>query len=265
MKIGILSWILTGCVIIGGVGCSAESADPDSPDPGPSGEQTRAPIGKADSLSGSCSAGDVCGGQSNGSCWCDDQCSKYGDCCSDYAQACGGESGCTSNSQCGDGKTCTDGECAIVEGRCASAADCADGEQCIAPACEPGGPCAAGYCVGPASITFDDQWNETVSGKLVAGAKVEIHYDADRLTECRGDQGGNPAWTIYGSYSLNGAEKSFWVAGHSPDGQTKTPSIVLPEAGELRMWFENTSIWGCIGYDSNLGADYRFDVAPLGG
>jgi hypothetical protein len=119
--------------------------------------------------------------------------------------------------------------------------------------------------VGTARIVFDEQWNETVSGSLIAGAKVEIEYDADRLTQCRGDQGGHAAWTIYGNYfASDGAKKAFWVAGHSPDGQTKTPTIVAP-AGELELWFENTSIWGCIGYDSNMGQNYRFDVAPLGG
>ncbi len=35
-----------------------------------------------------------CGAQSDDkSCWCDDQCTKYGDCCSDYAPACTGSGG----------------------------------------------------------------------------------------------------------------------------------------------------------------------------
>jgi hypothetical protein len=223
--------ILAMTAAVAALGCASEAADPRPAEPGGS-ETERAPIGKADSLSGSCADGDVCGGPSKGSCWCDEQCSKYGDCCSDYATACGGGGG---------------------EG-CASAAECADGEQCI-----------TGYCVGSATITFDEQWNEIVDGSLVAGASVKIEYDADRLTQCRGDQGGHPAWTIYGNYfASDGSKKSFWVAGHSPDGQTKTPTLVAPP-DELEIWFENTSIWGCIGYDSNQGNNYRFDVAPLGG
>lgn len=50
----------------------------------------RAPLGKAD-LVGSCQAPDdstFCGGQSDGNCWCDDECSAIGDCCGDVQQLC---------------------------------------------------------------------------------------------------------------------------------------------------------------------------------
>lgn len=50
----------------------------------------RHPIGKADVV-GSCRAedgGDLCGGPSEGNCWCDDQCEQYGDCCGDKAALC---------------------------------------------------------------------------------------------------------------------------------------------------------------------------------
>lgn len=30
----------------------------------------------------------VCGGQARGGCWCDAECSTYGDCCSDYEPTC---------------------------------------------------------------------------------------------------------------------------------------------------------------------------------
>ncbi len=50
--------------------------------------------GKADTVSGSCSAGDelMCGGQSTGNCHCDDRCADYHDCCADAAEVCGVES-----------------------------------------------------------------------------------------------------------------------------------------------------------------------------
>ncbi len=50
----------------------------------------RGPLGKAD-LSGSCEApdgDDFCGGQSNGSCWCDELCEGFGDCCDDVQEVC---------------------------------------------------------------------------------------------------------------------------------------------------------------------------------
>src|SRR5262245_8291808 len=51
--------------------------------------------GKADSiLSGSCATADdsFCGGQSAETCWCDDECADFHDCCADAGPACGVES-----------------------------------------------------------------------------------------------------------------------------------------------------------------------------
>jgi hypothetical protein len=50
----------------------------------------RGPIGAADSL-GSCAAGDFCGGQSDGNCWCDEECVAIGDCCEDRDEICFGD------------------------------------------------------------------------------------------------------------------------------------------------------------------------------
>jgi hypothetical protein len=48
-------------------------------------------VGKADAT-GSCtsSSGTLCGAQGSGTCFCDDKCGQYGDCCSDYKQICSG-------------------------------------------------------------------------------------------------------------------------------------------------------------------------------
>ena len=66
--------ILTGC---------AASGDP-ADDP-------RYPLGKEDSF-GTCASasGDLCGGKSDGNCWCDSACAGHGDCCSDKADTCPG-------------------------------------------------------------------------------------------------------------------------------------------------------------------------------
>jgi hypothetical protein len=59
-------------------------------DSAPNGTVERGPLGKADAA-GSCAApdgGDFCGGPSDGACWCDDLCSKYGDCCPDKPLVC---------------------------------------------------------------------------------------------------------------------------------------------------------------------------------
>jgi len=51
-------------------------------------EDERGTVGKADgALTGTCE--DACGGKSTGgTCYCDAQCSKYGDCCTDYEPVC---------------------------------------------------------------------------------------------------------------------------------------------------------------------------------
>ncbi|MBI5532048.1 MAG: hypothetical protein HY898_04985 [Deltaproteobacteria bacterium] len=55
-------------------------------------EGPRGPLGKADAT-GSCkagSSGDFCGKKGSGSCYCDDGCKGYGDCCTDYEPVCKG-------------------------------------------------------------------------------------------------------------------------------------------------------------------------------
>src|SRR4029079_7272822 len=55
-----------------------------------SGDDTpRFPIGKADGT-GSCLANGqkLCGVKSRVTCWCDEKCEQYGDCCSDKASVC---------------------------------------------------------------------------------------------------------------------------------------------------------------------------------
>jgi hypothetical protein len=46
----------------------------------------RGPLGKEDADAGTCE--NRCGGISDATCWCDEQCATWGDCCSDYQAAC---------------------------------------------------------------------------------------------------------------------------------------------------------------------------------
>jgi hypothetical protein len=75
-----LSWIL-----LTAGGCATEAGRDD-------GAVDRHPLGKADAI-GSCQTddgGDLCGGQSDGNCWCDAQCADFGDCCGDKIPVCDG-------------------------------------------------------------------------------------------------------------------------------------------------------------------------------
>jgi hypothetical protein len=106
--------------------CGANSIDTmDSSD----GE--RGGLGKAD-LVGSCEAGpvDFCGGKGTGTCFCDDACVDFGDCCSDADTVCGIEPDEPDDDAtlCGGflGATCADDEyCAYEEGDHCGAADAA--------------------------------------------------------------------------------------------------------------------------------------------
>jgi len=113
---------------------------------------------------------------------------------------------------------------------------------------------------GVAQISFDASFNETVTGTLRAGGKVEIHYDPARLTTCRGTEGGRPQWGIGGQWRIaGGATSSFTIAGlMEPAGNTVT--IALPASGDLELWFVNTSKYGCVAYDSDFGRNYHFRV-----
>jgi len=92
-------------------------------------EPARGPIGKADAAANSCyddNGTPVCGGLAPGgvageSCWCDSECTFWGDCCSDAFEACGvGEPaaclGSNANVDCAGNEICesclNDGECA---------------------------------------------------------------------------------------------------------------------------------------------------------
>ncbi len=113
-----------------------------------------------------------------------------------------------------------------------------------------------------ATITFDGAWNERVSGELQKGKKVRVVYDAGRLTTCRGEINGGPGWAITGFWRIgDGRVRMFEAGGLSPSGGAD-PSFVLDASGDLQIWFQNTSRWGCSAYDSNHGANYHFGVAP---
>lgn len=114
----------------------------------------------------------------------------------------------------------------------------------------------------PAHLEFTADWQILASGgPLVAGNDVEVAYAVDRLTACRGDQNGKPAWSITGYHKLaDGPVGSFEAGGHSPSSGTQPPIFTLADSGDLALWFHNTSVWGCSAYDSNYGANWHAQV-----
>jgi hypothetical protein len=113
------------------------------------------------------------------------------------------------------------------------------------------------------TLTFGADFQTTISGTLQKGKTVRVAYDASRLTACRGDQNGHPGWTITGYWKIGaGAVHSFEAGGFSPSGGSEAPVLALDASGDLQLWFQNNSVWGCNAYDSDFGKNYHFAIQP---
>lgn len=116
-----------------------------------------------------------------------------------------------------------------------------------------------------ATVTFTSDYQMKVVGTPKAGGTLVVDYALDRLPQCRGNVGGGgPAWNIGGYYSLNGGEpKLFEVTALNADNTdrvTKPARIKLDQGGDLALWFEVSSGFGCHEYDSAFGNNYHVDV-----
>ena len=116
---------------------------------------------------------------------------------------------------------------------------------------------------GGPTLTFAADWTETATPALVAGVEDFVSYDPARLPTCRGTlPSGEDGWSIGASYSINGIPLgSFPVAGQGLTNTPAGPLFTPPFAGDLAMWFEITSAWGCTAFDSNYSQNYHFPVA----
>jgi hypothetical protein len=113
------------------------------------------------------------------------------------------------------------------------------------------------------TVTFADDFSETVDGPLVAGSRVRIRYDLDRATICRGFTNGSDAWGVSGFASFDGADPVVFSVSQIVDGTTTevTPDLSIPHgASRVELWFENTDVFGCHAFDSNESANYAFDI-----
>jgi hypothetical protein len=113
-----------------------------------------------------------------------------------------------------------------------------------------------------ASIVFHANGSPTQTGELKAGGKVKITYEQDRLPACRRTERGSPVWTITGFSQIDReATRTFDTARPEGSDREELDALVeLPHAGELSLWFQVSSLGGCMQYDSEAGANYRFRI-----
>lgn len=139
---------------------------------------------------------------------------------------------------------------------------------CTAPAAEePAELGTSEAALGEAgTLTFAADHTVKLSGSLAKGKKVRVAYDASRLTQCRGEQNGKPAWSITGFWKIGGgAVHTFEAGGLSPSNGTEEPVLALDASGDLQIWFQNVNRWGCSAYDSDFGKNYHFAIEPAAG
>lgn len=115
--------------------------------------------------------------------------------------------------------------------------------------------CPAAGPTAPARIVFAADHTQTQLGALVPGGQVRLEYDPARLTTCRNSRNGYDLWDL--------AAHVRWDTGEGSSASIKNGALLVEvprTARSLAVWFENTAIPGCQAWDSNLGANYRFEV-----
>lgn len=114
--------------------------------------------------------------------------------------------------------------------------------------------------VAPAVLSFSAAGAVELTGDLAGGGEVVVHYEPDRLPDCRATQGGVPQWGMSGFAQVDdGPVRSFAITQVEGDDRVPSdPLVAIDPGGELALWFEVTSVFGCHAVDDAGGALYRF-------
>ena len=145
----------------------------------------------------------------------------------------------------------------------ASSAGCAASSSSSSEGAAPGDE--QDYTSEAATLKLSADFQSSVVGEAVAGKAIRVEYALERLPQCRGNVGGGgPAWNVTGFFSENGgAAKTFEVSALTPDGKDRvaTPARIVPtQGGDVAIWFQVSSAFGCSQFDSQFGQNFHLAV-----
>jgi hypothetical protein len=124
------------------------------------------------------------------------------------------------------------------------------------------------------TISFSADWQQFLGGALHANGWLAVSYDLERLPQCRGTHNGYPAWDLLavvkflpGGQLVEGSVRAFETVDGTPTNTAHAVPLevkIPADAIAVELWFHNYSGAGnnCDAWDSNYGANYRFDVWP---
>lgn len=96
---------------------------------------------------------------------------------------------------------------------------------------------------------------------------IQVKYDFDRLPECRNTSRVD-SWVIDMSYRFDGGKTTTVALPGSPGAGETSDIINVPSgAKSIEVWFENHAVGGydnCAAWDSQFGANYKYDFKPTG-
>lgn len=118
-----------------------------------------------------------------------------------------------------------------------------------------------------ASLSFNDDFSETLKGTPLAGDSLRITYALDRLTDCRSESGGSDQFGVTGYASFDGKDPVTFAVSRLKSGKAVPVSadLAIPaSASSVALWFAINDTHGCIAYDSNENANYTYSIDRRG-